>query len=105
MFGGRPVRWDISAARSHPGQRIQPATLVVRTLIVGSSKESMHRCGGVTAAPILSVTLRPFVVGSLFLLLFSLTLGVGVLILCDRRLRMKFKGFIYNRTQHLFGSA
>ena len=86
-------------------QKWQKSSLVVRTLIVGASKESMHRCGGVTSAPILSVTLRPFVVSSLFLLLFSLTLGVGVLILCDRRLRMKFKGFIYDRTQHLFGSA
>ena len=80
----------------------KPWGSIVGILIVGSSKESMHRRGGITAAAILSVTLRPLVVSALFLFLFSLTLGVSVLILCDRRLRMKFKGFIVNRTQQHF---
>jgi len=65
----------------------------------------MHRCGGVAAATILPVTLRPFVVGSLFFLLLALTLCVSVLVLCDRRLRMKFKGFISYSTQYLVGPA
>ena len=64
-------------------------TLVIRSRVVGSSKESMHWRRSVAATAILSVPLRSLVVSALFLLLFSLTLGVGVLILCDRRLRMK----------------
>ena len=64
----------------------KPWGSIVGILIVGSSKESMHRRGGITAAAILSVTLRPLVVSALFLFLFSLTLGVGVLVLGDGNL-------------------
>ena len=73
-------------------------TLVVRSRVVGSSKESMHWRRSVAATAILSVPLRSLVVSALFLLLFSLTLGVGVLILCDRRLRMMFRSLVTNRT-------
>jgi len=38
---------------------------------------------------LLFVALRPFFVGALLLFLFPLTLGVGVLVLCDRKLRVK----------------
>ena len=86
-----------------PGVTCRSFRLVV--LIVGSSKESVHWCGCIAAAAVLPVTLRPLVVGSLLFFLFSLTLGVGVLILCDRRLRMKSKGSINHRTQHPYGSA
>jgi len=91
--------------QAFPAERPESMTLVVCGLVVGSSKESMHRRWSVAAAAILSVAFCSLIVSSLFLLLFSLTLGVGVLILCDRRLRMKFRGFMDNRTQHLFGPA
>ncbi len=79
--------------------------LVFRTLIIGTRKEAIHRRRCISAAAILSVAFRPLVISALLLLLFSLTLGVGVLILCDRRLRMKFRSFTSDRTQHLVGPA
>lgn len=70
---------------------------VVVAWIVRPCKEPVKRSCG-TLNTFLAIALCPLVVRTLFLLLFSLTLGVGVLILCDSRLRMIFRSLVTNRT-------
>ena len=71
-------------------------SLVVVTRTVSACKEPVERRRG-TFNAFLAIALRPLVVRTLFLLLFSLTLGVGILILCDLKLRMIFRGLVTNR--------
>lgn len=70
---------------------------VVVTRIIRACKEPVKRSCG-TFDAFLTIAFRTLIVGTLFLLLFSLTLGVGVLILCDRRLRLIFRSLVTNRT-------
>ena len=75
---------------------IRDNSLVVVTRIVRACKEPVKRSCS-TFDAFLAIALRPLVVRTLFLLLFSLTLGVGILILCDLKLRMIFRCLVTNR--------
>lgn len=85
--GGR-LKETAGKKRGRPGFRVGLSSLII--VIFGWERIASRRCRG-KGAVFLLVAFLPFVVGSLFLFLLSLTLGVGVLVLGDRKLRVKLR--------------